>query len=254
MAGDRDPTVRDMPKIAPTREDVATYRRRSGRADGGATTGRLIGVNLVLALLIVGLCAAGWFIVELQSVLITSHQQLEQAESRIALLEKEMQFTSKDIDESGKETQNQMSFWESEIRKLWDVTNKRNRRWIIENQEILAGHNKSIDVYATDLRDLKASVASHDRALGTYNKVLERLAVMELGLNDLIERQVDGTRHLQDLTDEVNATRIVLDGLEVALARRVESNEQALASNDSWRLSVNRKLSQLEERLAGPGG
>ena len=254
MAVDRDPTVRDMPKIAPTREDVATYRRRSGRGDGGATTGRLIGINLVLALLIVGLCAAGWFIVELQSVLVTSHQQLEKADSRIALLEKEMLFTSNDIDESGKETQNQMSFWESEIRKLWDVTNKRNRSWIIENQNTLAGHDKTIDVYAANLRDLKASVASHDRALGTYDKVLERLAVMELALNDLIERQLEGTRRLQDLTDETNATRIVLDGLEVALARRVESNEQALASHDSWRLSVNRKLSALEERLITPGG
>ena len=254
MAVDRDPTVRDMPKIAPTREDVATYRRRSGRGDGGATTGRLIGINLVLALLIVGLCAAGWFIVELQSVLITSHQQLEKAERRIALLEKEVQFTSRGLDETGKETQNQMSFWESEIRKLWDVTNKRNRTWIIENQETLAGHNGTLDIYSANLRDLKASVASHDRALGTYDKVLERLAVMELGVNDLIERQVDGTRRLQDLTDEMNATRVVLDGLEVALARRVESNEQALASNDSWRLSVNRKLSELQERLVAPGG
>ncbi|MEJ2132232.1 MAG: hypothetical protein P8Y95_11565, partial [Gammaproteobacteria bacterium] len=104
----------------------------------------------------------------------------------------------------------------------------------------------------SELRDLKASVATHDRALGTYQQVLERLAVMELSLNDLLEKEVDGTRRLQDLTDEVNEARVVLDGLEDVLARRVEQNEQAIASNDAWRLSVNRKLSQLEERL-GPG-
>ena len=251
MAGDRDPTVKDMPRIAPTREDVATYRQRSGRGDGGGpTTGRLIGINLVLALLIGGLCAAGWFIVELQSALIGSQQQLEQADSRIAHLEKEMAFASQDLDESG----NQMTFWESEIRKLWDVTNKRNRTWIIENQGTLEQHNKSIDVYGSDLRNLKASVASHDRALGAYDQVAARLAAMELGLNDLIEKQMDGTRRLQDLTDEVNASRILLDGLEDGLARRVESNEQALASNDSWRLSVNRKLSELEDRAVLGGG
>ncbi|MEE9254362.1 MAG: hypothetical protein V3U43_05480, partial [Pseudomonadales bacterium] len=249
MAGDRDPTVKDMPKIAPAREDVATYRRRSERGGGGATTGRLIGVNLVLALLIVGLCAAGWFIVELQSVLISSQQRLEQADSRIASLEKEMTFTSQGMDQTDRETQNQMSLWESEIRKLWDVTNIRNRRWITENQETLKQHDHSIDVYASDLRDLKASVASHGRALGVYGQVLERITAMELGLNDLIEKQVDGTRRLQDLTDEVNASLVLLDGLEDGLARRVENNEQAMASNDSWRLSVNRKLSEIEERI-----
>jgi septal ring factor EnvC (AmiA/AmiB activator) len=252
MAGERDPTVKDMPRIAPTRDDVASYRRRSGRGDGPISTGRLIGVNLILALLIIGLCAAGWFIVELQSVLVASQQQLEKAENRIAQLEKEIAFTTQDLDQSDKQTQDQMSFWESEIRKLWDVTNKRNRQWIVKNQETLTAYGKSIDSYGSELRDLKASVATHDRALGTYQQVLERLAVMELSLNDLLEKEVDGTRRLQDLTDEVNEARVVLDGLEDVLARRVEQNEQAIASNDAWRLSVNRKLSQLEERL-GPG-
>lgn len=248
MAVDRDPTVKDMPKITPTRDDVDSYRRRNRRSEGG-TTGRMIGVNLVLGLLIAGLCAAGWFIVELQSVLISSQQQLEKAETRIAQLEKEVAFATQDIDQSDKETQNQISFWESEIRKLWDVTNKRNRKWITENQEAVAKHGKSIDTYAAEIRDLKAAVASNERALGSVDKVLARLSKLELGLNDLIEKQADSGHRLQDLTDEVNASRVLLDGLEDGLARRVETNEQAIASNDSWRLTVNRKLAAIEERM-----
>ena len=103
-------------------------RRRSAGGSGGG--GRSLGVNLILAVLIAGLVVAGWFIANQHQLLTAEKKALDSAESRIALLEERLRMTDETLIDSEQETEEQIGFWESEIRKLWAVSNERNRKWI----------------------------------------------------------------------------------------------------------------------------
>ncbi|MDZ7825139.1 MAG: hypothetical protein U5R48_02740 [Gammaproteobacteria bacterium] len=119
-----------LPSIAPSRDDIET-RRSSRRGDGApartapATTG--VVMNVVLAVLIAGLTACGWFLVTQNDALEQARSERAAAEERLARIEDRLSMTDQALDETESQTQSQIDFWESEIRKLWDVTNKRNR-------------------------------------------------------------------------------------------------------------------------------
>ena len=73
-------------------DDSSGYRRTTGggrrrSAGGGGGTGKMIGINLILAMLVAGLVISGWFIANQHQLLTAEKQALDAAESRIAVLE-----------------------------------------------------------------------------------------------------------------------------------------------------------------------
>ena len=88
--------------ISTNPEDAAGYRRgaKSGKSSGTARRrsgsgggGKMIGINLILAVLIAGLVIAGWFIANQHQLLTAEKQALDAAESRIAVLEDRLRVT-----------------------------------------------------------------------------------------------------------------------------------------------------------------
>ena len=51
------------------------------------------------------------------------------AQNRIAVLEDRLRITDEAMTNTGQNTNEQIGFWETEIRKLWAITNERNRKW-----------------------------------------------------------------------------------------------------------------------------
>ncbi|MEQ9002113.1 MAG: hypothetical protein RIE74_00960, partial [Pseudomonadales bacterium] len=127
-------------------------RRRAGGGEGGGGS-RLVG-NLGLAVLAAGLLVAGWFIAEQYQQLQESDRSLADARARIEVMEDRLRTTDEALTETGANTSEQINFWESEIRKLWAVTNDRNKKWIEDNQKAIAALQQSLSgLEATD-RDI----------------------------------------------------------------------------------------------------
>lgn len=109
----------------------------------------------------------------------------------------------------------------SEIRKLWDVSNKRNREWIEENQTAIAQQLKQIDAARASLNALATQQQTDTAAIESINNQMVGLASAD---------------ELQSLSTSLEQSRqeLVLLGTEVT-----EVNDQLSALSQA----------NLEERL-----
>lgn len=230
--------------ISATPDDASGYRRgAAGRRRGAAVEGsRMIGMNLIMAVLVAGLVVAGWFIANQHQLLADEQQALDAAEARIVVLEDRLRVTDEAMAETGQDTQQQIGFWESEIRKLWAVSNERNRKWIMDNQAALARLQKTLDELKASNAELAGAVGRHETAFSQQQAIIDQLAGIDLQM----QRMVAGQR---DLTDKVNVAQQSVSALQSGLAGRVSENEQAVAAIDAYRLQLNARLADIERRL-----
>ena len=227
-----NPSISAAPEDA--RRRPATAARRRGD-DGG---GRMIGFTLVLAVLAAGLAAAGWFIANQHQLLTEGQRQVADARTRIEALEDRLRMTDQVISESDAETGEQINLWESEIRKLWAISNERNKTWIQDNQRLLQSQKTTIQALQSTNQSLKSSVARHEKALGQQQEVADQLASIELQLQRMLRGQ-------RELVDKVNAAAQTV----ARMNSEVKEHEQAIAAIDSYRRQFNTRLVDIEKRL-----
>jgi hypothetical protein len=250
----------ELGSISTSPDDVAGRRRAptSGRrrgAGGSADSGggsrgdggsRGIGISLVIALLLAGLAVSGWFIFEQQQRLQRDGEALASARARLDALEDRLRTTDKALTETGATTSEQINFWESEIRKLWSVTNDRNKKWIEDNRAAIDQLKKSLGNLEAGSRDLQATVGRHEAAFARQQQVVDRLTGIEVQIQQVIRSQ-------RDLVDQVNAANQNVAALR-GLNSRVQETEQAVAAIDAYRLQLNSRLADLERRLNSMSG
>ena len=231
--------------ISTSPDDAGGYRRggqgtrRRSAAAGGP---RLIGMNLILAVLVAGLVVAGWFIANQHQLLVDEQHALSRAEDRLVVLEDRLRVTDETMTESGQDTEEKIGFWETEIRKLWAITNERNRKWIKDNEVNLAKARKSLEGLQVSNRDLSSTVGRHDTAFAQQSAIIDQLASVDLQLQQMVSAQ-------RDLVDKVNVSQQTVAGLQSGLVKRVKDNEQAVAAIDAYRLQLNTRLADIERRL-----
>ncbi len=235
-----EPRAKPAPKIAADPNDVAGYRRTASkvRNEGG---GSGFGSNLLFAVLIGGLAAAGWFITTQHQQLVKAETALTQADQRLAVLEERLQVTDQVMSESGTEVQSKLGQWESEIRKLWDAS-KRDKQMLADDQTKLKEHDGSIEGMQTAIKDLKSSDSRQEQALAQQSAIAQQLASVDQQVKQLVAQQ-------RQLTDQVNAARQSVSGIETGLTKRVVANEKAIEAIDAYRLQLNSRLVELQTRV-----
>ena len=231
----------NSPTIAANPRDTAGYRSAGARTRP-ASGGRMLGLNVVMAILVAGLVLAGWFIANQHQELKLAASQLGKADQRIQRLEERLRMTDEVMSASDGEMQDKLVFWEDEIRKLWDITNKRNKNWITTNQGKLKNHDVSLASVQESVKELKSSVSRHEEAFGQQAAVLDQLAAIELQVRQLVNQN-------RELTDQINAARQSVAGMESGLARRVNQNAESIEAIDAHRRQLNARLVDLGNRI-----
>ncbi len=179
-------------------------------------------------LLIVALAAIivlSWFVWSFNSLLGETRTSLEDAEGRVQQLEERLAGIEGNVNESGETTQQSFDYWESEIRKLWDIANKRNRDWIEENQADIVAFQK-------DIQRLDGKDKSIDQSFADFETSITTLA-----------------RQQQDLTDNINISNQQSSALREQFEGRVRNNEEAVIAIDASRIQNNNRLLDLERRI-----
>lgn len=239
-----------LPTIAPSSDDIETRRRGGRRAEmatsRGSSSTHMVVTNAVMALLIAGVTACGWFIMEQNEALAAVGSSIESVENRLARIEDRLQLTGDALSETESKTQQQLDFWESEIRKLWDVSNKRNRDWIEDNQKAISALQTGQAGQRRTLDELNAKATALTRGLEAQEQMLTQLARIDTQLGEMVSRQ-------RSLTDRVNTLTQQQGGME----RRLKESEEATASMDAFRRDFIGRVGRLQSRLdqlAGGGG
>jgi DNA repair exonuclease SbcCD ATPase subunit len=225
--------------VSGRRSPVQGGRRRTPKE----RESRTVGLNVMLAVLVAGLVVAGWFIANQHQLLIEEAQALEDAKSRIVVLEDRLRVTDEALTETGQTTNEQINFWESEIRKLWAVTNDRNKKWIKDNEAAVVKLSKSLTALELADQEVKATLGRHESAFTQQQSMIDQLTSIEIQMQQVMRSQ-------RDLVDKVNSAQQAVAGLQSGLTNRVRENEQAVAAIDAYRQQLNSRLADIERKLS----
>ncbi|WP_020406632.1 hypothetical protein [Hahella ganghwensis] len=238
------------------------------KASGGNTVSLTKSAQFALVfvfLMVVILAGIGfWQVNSQQNTIQTLEQQLEQARQYIsqsklitARLEGQINQTDATMAQSGNEMARELKFLDSEMRKLWDVSNKRNKQWIEENQQALKTLQSNLKANVDRTQGLAGEVTglialneSHGQSISKQDEAIAKLAdSSKASLNQLTET-----------TKEIQAQQVLLEG---QLGQRINKLEENLSSQtqtlarierDVTKLSQNdyeNRLKLLEENMSG---
>ena len=201
--------------IKPVRSEALDNRKKRNIGGSSLLFISLLGLINLGGLVILGL----WFF-------NASGYQQETGQSfvqRISFLEEEISSIKAVNEESIDSLEEQTKFIDKEIRKLWDLSNKRNR--------------KNIDSLTIQLTEVNESF---EKLFKSNNSILAKQRARALEIAKLEKVQADLKIKLTNL----NALSESSD-----ISEKLKSQEEAIAAFDAYRKQVNRTLLELEEKL-----
>ncbi len=275
--------------MKPTRDDLLLrqslqpkHQRLSSRR------GSLTVTVLMLLLVVIGGAGAygGWYLWQemgrLQGRLAESARLIEDSQTQLGSLQNSVQQqTSSQSQEKG-QLEKELQLAMSEIRKLWDVSNKRNKANIQENrtqlaklEKTLAGLSQAIDQQKAMQDTLKKTrqelAATRKQLLKTQSSVnslqtalqdiRKSTAKAEKSAAQAVSQAQNALAQIKELSVQNQTLKTMLLAQEDRLKRttesvggnvegRIEELESAIRSIDVYRKQVNRRLDQLDAELA----
>ena len=223
-------------------ESESGYRRGGSRRSSGGSDGSSFSNRIFSVILLLGLAAAGWFLFVQQEELGEERVRLDQANQRLVVLEERLSATDNAMMQEGQDTKEQIGFWQDEIRKLWAVSNERNKKWIKDNERSINKITASIDGVVASTRNIQAAVDRHESAFEQQQGIIDQLASLELQLQQIVRSQ-------RDLVDKVNKVNASFSQIRGDLSGKVNDNVEAIESIDAYRVTLNTKIRELELRL-----
>lgn len=229
--------------IVPERDDkidrdsdgsqVESYMSRdTGYVSNTLSSGwKLIAILSFLGMLIIA--CVGW----------QQYQQFIVLQERFQVLDSRLNNTDESVNQSGVAMQVNISnhseqlkkHW-SEIRKLWGITNDKNKGKITKN-------TKDIVFLASKRNDLEASLKKLQIQIENDRKNLSEVGENFFGvyadmdrLNTLLDEYLVALQKVQTSVDQQN--------------KRVQSNLEAVGSIDAFRRQINQKIIKLEKKIA----
>lgn len=231
MKKDKEPE--QLASIALSREEIASRQRVVGKPripSSSSATGapKILWFLLLVALVFCGVLAAQFFQLKQQSDL-----QVE----ALAILQDRLSSTGEQANLSVDAMKILLKEQDHEIRKLWDLSNKRNKVDIASNKDKINDQSKlltkqggKIDLLNKELSQLEKDLTKKvDNKLSSVNKDLEQTKATSL----LLETKVDKT----------------LQSLPKNLSKTLDDHEKGIKAMDSTRLQLMRRIQALEKEL-----
>lgn len=240
-------------------------RKETPSRSGSSWTGALA---LVLAISLAG--AGVWLygqqrstIAQLESQLAEANQYINQSQQILARLEGSLNETEATVQQSDSKLSARLAGIDSEIRKLWDLANKRQAAQLKE-------HQGKLDGLQTSTKQLQERLTKAEQGLASATKTAsEQTAKLATGLQSIEELNTklgrletssgeqisqlskDYQAQIAALTQRVEAMRTKLDSQtsSAPLEKRLKEVETAINAIDMNRQQVNQRIVDLERRL-----
>ncbi len=137
-----------------------------------SSNGLFLGV--VFVLLLIGILALSLWVSELSRV---SSNVNSKVESRLSILEEQLQLADSTSTEFLSDINSQLQFLDKEIRKLWDLSNKRNKVNITRLMQDVSKHSNALKEIAmtqtNDQKNINAIKNESQKLMTSINKLAE---------------------------------------------------------------------------------
>lgn len=235
---------------------------RSGGSGGGSGPW----IIAVVVLLFVVLAMGAFMYRELSAVRGQLDTRISESSERLGSLASQLSATDESLTQSSDKVQEQLNLHMSEIRKLWDVTNVRNRRWIQENQEAVKGLQEKMTAQERAVTALRSELATAKKAAETAQEQAKaaqeqvtaaRREVQQANVaRNQMQTQIDLSQEtLQQLERRAATQQRALEEMRSTLSSgdgdlpgRLSEIEAAINAFDAYRREVNNRLNSLEGR------
>ena len=239
-----------MPSIRPDQDEVAAFQnsRRSEAPKQSNFNGALVFV-IVLMAIVMGV--GGFGLYEVQQKLEEANRLLTEGQKNDQELADDMAVGRSGVQQTLAVVQGKIDVNESEIRKLWDVSNKRNRRWIKDNE-------KNVKAVQTRIAEVSLSNEQMSSSVSTMQSEFVRLNTDMTAVQQLVQDDSEEmTTQVALVRGQVQDTAVDVGGnkrLIAALQKKVAKAEEDIAAIDQYRLQVNKQLLELRRMLQETGG
>ena len=201
--------------IKPERPDLSLNRRARKTGGGGFLFSSLVLILNSIGLIILFL----WFF-------NTSGNQQQAGQNfveRISVLEESLAEKDQQLNALSEEVDADLKFINKEVRKLWDLSNKRNRKNISKNLNSIENLNEKIE-----------SIDKKDEVLSAQQRALTLELARIKNIQDNINSQLD---NFDDITPNETGSD------------RLADIEESIDSFNAYRVQVNQSLLNLREQL-----
>lgn len=244
----KEPTLSTGTGVTPERDDPVARRpavdnTRPPRplpppnsTSSGGSTGV---IALLLALIGLGLGGFfGWKMTQAQAL-------LQQADERISVLENRLSVTSDESSQSLTQVDAKLKWVDTEIRKLWGISNDVNRKAIDANKENIASLAKELAGVKKDASEAKTASANLAPQLAANKAAVdESVGKIESAVSGIAEQR----KRLQDFTEQLDRVEARLASVGT-LEEKVKTAEEAIAAIDAYRRTINRDILQIKQQL-----
>jgi len=234
--------------------------------------------SLLLAFLVA--CAGGGLAVYLKFQLDQAQLLLAQSQDRLGVLESRLSITDETMTESGTQLNVKMKEHDSEIRKLWTISNEKNKKAINDNAASIVQAESNLKKQAQSIDAVNASVKEGQTSLAATKKTVDQVNESVAQLKKIVAENNEAMSSLResvtdiDKSDQANAQAVAkldaalgdlddqISGLESSL-RTVKSagvsgkkledivaqNSEAIEGINQYRKQINQELLQLKQEL-----
>ena len=142
---------------------------------------------------------------------------------RISVLEESLDEQNQQNQDIIESTEQDLKFINKEIRKLWDLSNKKNRKEIAANIKVLNELDEEIEKLTKKINSLGAKQRARDLEFAKLEKSQENLRIKIVGITPSVDDSI--------------------------LEERLTSQDEAIESMDSYRKQVNKTLIGLQRQI-----
>ena len=179
-------------------------------------------LGIVFVLLLTGILGLSLWVSELSKA---SNSVNSKVESRLLILEEQLQLADSTSTESLSDINSQLQFLDKEIRKLWDLSNKRNKVKIAEL-------NQDIEKQTNALKELAATQTNDQKNINAIQQESQKLSI----LVDELSRSYKENLNTQNKIAELSRSILLL--------------EETVQAFDAYRKQNNELLQELQIQLA----
>ncbi|MDC0443448.1 hypothetical protein OAM47_04735 [Gammaproteobacteria bacterium] len=199
-------------KISATKDGDSQINKNS--------SGLFLGV--VFVLLLIGILALSLWVSELSKA---TNDNSAKVESRLSILEEQLQLADSTSTESLTDINSQLQFLDKEIRKLWDLSNKRNK----VNIEKLT---KDVSKYASAIKEIAITQTNDQANIRSINEKYQKLIT---SVNELTK---------------ANRKNLVSQNQIAELNKSILLLEETVQAFDAYRRQNNEMLQEMQLKIS----
>lgn len=259
MSSKKSGDLEDVPSLMLSKDDVMSRPPASGgkkpkprkKAESNSPpSGSSPLAALTLALLLAAVGFLYYQLYEERQNIRVSEEKLAQTLASLNQLGSQVNVQDLALSETGGNVEKRLVVLDSEVRKLWALSNKKNKGNISSNSKALAEQKKGLSWLSTKVKATEKKASLHSEALAKLSSQLAEAQKQLLSLAE-IEKKVDQLGKQVGRLSKSDSKAAV-----DALGGRVEELELSIAAIDAHRAQVNRNLDKIRQeltRLSGGG-